>query len=451
MSGKSLQLRLIAAGLLAMLGALALAFLALTLIFERHVERRAAAEAEAHLRTLIAGAGVDAAGRLTLAGTPADPKFAQAYGGLYWQARLDEAPALRSRSLWDVELALPDDAPPDGGVHLHDIAGPRGAPLLAAERLTRIGEGGGGRLRVVVAQDRAAITSARDAFARDLAAALALLAAALAAASFVQVRIGLSPLAAVRARLARVRAGQEPRLPDAFPREVTPLVAEINTLLDERDAAVARARGRAADLAHGLKTPLTALAAHVRALRAAGATPIAGEIEALGDLMRRHVERELSRARIGGRRAGAGATRLRPVVETICAAVARAPRAAGKGFDIDVDPDLTAAIDRADLEELLGVLIDNAARHAAAVVRISAHRAGEALDLEIADDGPGLAPEEALQLAGRGARRDASPDGAGLGLALAREIVEAYAGALDFDRAPEGGLSVRARLPQPPD
>ena len=447
MSGKSLQVRLLAAGLVAMLAALGLAGAGLTLLFERHVERRAVSEAEAHLRTLIAGAGLDAQGRLTLAAVPADPKFAGAYGGLYWQARLDGAPALRSRSLWDVELALPDDAPRDGEAHLHDIAGPRGARLLAVERMARIGEETQARrLRVVVAQDRAIVAAARDAFARDLALALAALAAALALASFVQVRVGLGPLRAVRARLAQVREGAEARLPDVFPREVTPLAAEINTLLDARDAAIARARGRAADLAHGLKTPLTALAAQVRRLREAGQGAVADDIEALGAMMRRHVERELSRARIGGRRAGAGPTRLRPIVESICAAVARAPQAEGKGFDIDVDPALEARIDRADLEELLGALIENAARHARAVVRVAAARQDGALILEIADDGPGLAPEEAEQLSGRGERRDASPDGAGLGLALAADVAAAYGGALAFARAAEGGLSVRARL-----
>lgn len=444
MTGGSLQTRLLAGGLAAMAAALLLAGLALSLMFERHLERRAIAEAEGHLRTLIAGAALAPDGGLTLATPPADPKFAEPYGGLYWQAQENGRGAARSRSLWDFEIALPRDNLGEGGVHAHDLPGPRSAPLLVVERPVVLESPGGGRnFRLAIGIDRAELTRALGDFRRDLIVALGLLGLALGAASVLQVRVGLRPLAAIRDRLHRVRVGEAPRLSGDFPGEVTPLVEEINTLLDNRDAAVARARGRAADLAHGLKTPLTALNSDVRRLRAAGQDAIAEDIAGLGAMMQRHVHRELTHARIAGRRSGAPQTALRPAVEAVAGAVARTPDAAGKVFDFDIDATARARIDRADLEELLGNLVENAVRHARSVVRI----AGSDGQIVVADDGPGLAADDIPRMRERGVRLDGDNRGVGLGLAIVDEIADAYGATVTFERADLGGLAVRIVIP----
>ena len=158
---------------------------------------------------------------------------------------------------------LPPDALADGDLHRHELrGGPGGADLLTVERsVTLPASLGGGRIRVAVAADNREITTAARAFGADLLPALGGLALVLIVAAWVQVTIGLRPLDAVRRRLGEVRAGQTPRLGHAFPDEVQPLAAEVDTLLEAQEAAIARARARAADLAHGLKTPLTVLAA----------------------------------------------------------------------------------------------------------------------------------------------------------------------------------------------
>ena len=448
MSRVSLRLRLLVAGLAAMLAALTLAGFALTLLFERHVERRAVAEAEAHLRTLITGASVSEAGKLLLASLPADPNFNDAYGGLYWQAQEGRSILARSRSLWDAELSLPNDELADGSVHVHPLSGPRKSSLLAVERSVLLTSGGQTRpYRLVVAVDRKEILQARNDFLRDLVVALGLLALALAGAFIAQIRVGLNPLKAVQQSLTRIRTGLQPRLPTDFPAEVTPLASEINTLLDERDAAIERARGRAADLAHGLKTPLTALNANVRRLRDVGQAQTADEIEALGAMMQRHVQRELARARLAGRTSRGQALALRPVIEGVAAAVARAPFATGKAFDFDLDDNQTVEIDRADLEELLGNLIENATRHASAVVRIHAVAGPRSLMLEVADDGPGLNERDRQRLLQRGARLDLSGNGAGLGFSIVGDVVAVYGGTFTLGVADLGGLSARVTLP----
>lgn len=447
MNRGSLQLRLLFAGLAAMVVALVLAGFVLTWLFERHVERRAVAEAEIHLRTLIAGASLDKDSKLLLASAPADPQFGEAYGGLYWQVQDGAGVLARSRSLWDAELALPADHIPDGGVHIHDIPGPRKATLLAVERgFFLTGPGGALPYRIAVAVDRKEIVRARNDFIRDLAIALGLLGLALGAAFVAQVRIGLQPLKAIRDNVLNIRAGKQPRLAADFPTEVMPLADEINILLDERDAAIEKARGRAADLAHGLKTPLTALNGDVRRLREAGQARIADEIESLGAIMQRHVQRELARARLAGRSSALPTVRLRPIVEGIAAAVARTPAAQDKAFDLDVDADTMIEMDRADLEEMIGNLMENAARHARGIIRMHAERSEAGLVLMVEDDGAGVGEKDIERLMQRGVRLDLSGNGAGLGFSIVKDVVMAYGGTLTLGRSSLGGLRAEIRL-----
>src|SRR5690606_6771664 len=170
--------------------------------------------------------------------------------------------------------------------------------------------------RAAVAIDAREIATATRAFAADLLPYLGVLAAVLIAAAYAQVTFGLSPLASVRKRLAAIREGQTTRLGAAFPKEVQPLAAEIDALLEAREREAERARARAADLAHGLKTPLQVLTGDVERLRQKGEADIAADIEQVTTAMRRHVERELARARMksGARTARAN---VREVIDRV--------------------------------------------------------------------------------------------------------------------------------------
>ena len=215
----SLRLRLLAAGAASIILALAIAGFGLLLLFERHVERRMAAELGSHLNQLVSGLARTADGTLDVGAPPAEPRFIQPLSGLYWQiAEEGTDTVLRSRSLWDATLTLPPDVPAAGEVHQHTIPGPGGASLLAVERRIALPASlGGGTIRAAVALDRAEVHAAGLAFASDLVPSLALLAAVLIAAAWVQVGVGLRPLDAVRRRLAQVRSGEAARLGAAFP------------------------------------------------------------------------------------------------------------------------------------------------------------------------------------------------------------------------------------------
>ncbi|MCB1463920.1 MAG: HAMP domain-containing histidine kinase [Nitratireductor sp.] len=441
----SLRVRLFAAGAVSVIAALMLSALGLTLLFQNHVERRIEAELEVQLEQVLAGLGSDADGRLSVAKAPADPRFGRPLSGLYWQVATGRA-LLRSRSLWDQKLALPDDELADGSVHRHHIAGPNGVDLIAVERSVTLPERlGAGTVRVVVAQNANDVAVASRAFAVDLVPYLALLGVFLVGAAYAQITVGLRPLVALRERLTDVRTGKENRLGQGFPDEIRPLAVELDALLEAREEQIARARARAADLAHGLKTPLQVLAGDIERLKSKGETAIAEEIEHVAGTMRRHVDRQLARARMAADNPDA-ATRVHETISRVVAVVSRTPDGARRQWKTGADGDLVARIDPDDLAEALGNLIENAARHASGVVEISARSNDTDITVIVKDDGAGIPSAEIETALSRGGRLDGMPSGTGLGLAIASEIAEAWGGRLELDTA-HGGLAAIFTVP----
>jgi signal transduction histidine kinase len=449
MTRRSLRARLWIGAALSITLALMTAGLGLVTLFERHVERRIGQELRAQLNQLAAAVTVVPQGRVQLAPEPVDPRFNQPLSGLYWQIDGAAQPGLlRSRSLWDHIVELADDDLDPGTVHAHEVIGPDEQRLLVRER--RILLQSGGRLmplRLMVGVDRAELKAARDAFVADMLPYLALIALVLAAATLVQVQTGLAPLDAVRRGLGEIRTGRARRLGEAYPDEVMPLVGEVNGLLAAREQALERARAWTADLAHGLKTPLGALVADAQRLREQGNAPLAEDLEHLATSMRRRVDRELVRARL---RAGADVHQAHADVVEILHRLLRTLRRTPEGGRLDwriVAPaHANAALIADDLMELLGNLLENAAKWARREVDVLVTLA-EQIEIRIDDDGPGVPVEQLPRLGERGLRLDERRQGSGLGLAIARDVVDAYGGALVFAAAPKGGLSVSIRLP----
>lgn len=443
MNRHSLRLRLVAGGIVAILIALGIAGGALVVVFERHVSRTLAQDLDVHLKQLLANIDVDPQGKLVLTQIPVDPRFADPLAGLYWQVGDDHGQLLRSRSLWDSAMELPADRLAPGETHQHETTGPGGQRVLVAERAVSLAAGGKPvNIRLAVAEDLARVSEASSAFAKDLSIALVLLSCVLALATWIQVGVGLRPLVALRRGVADIRAGQIHRLPSSVPTEVYPLVEEVNALIDAQEREIERSRGRAADLAHGLKTPLAALAADALRLRERGERDIARDIDAVGEAMGRHVDRELARARVRGRARGGAAisASVKPLVGSILATLTRTPEGAQVRFENLVADDLCVPLDRTDLAEVLGNLIENAARHAAACVRITTGESRPSLVVE--DDGEGIEPTHLSRVLERGARLDERGGAAGLGLAIVQDVLDAYEWGLELSKSELGGLKV---------
>ncbi len=444
MSWTSLRLRLVLAGGAAVLVSLTIAAIGLALLFERHVERRAVEELSADLDQLAAGIERNAGGALEVAAPPADQRYRQPLSGRYWEILTPDG-ALTSRSLWDTPLALPPEQGAAGALRRYPLEGPEGETLLVIERRLLLPERAGATtVRAAVAMDRAELRVASRDFLRDLIPYIGLLAATLIAAGWWQVAVGLKPLKAVGARVAAVRSGAAARLGADFPDEVRPLAAEVDELIAAREADIAGARARAADLAHGLKTPLQALFGEARLLSERGERDAAEGIEEIVTAMRRHVDRELSRARI----ASAGRAAICDagvVVERVLRVLRRTPAGAAIDWRSRGLDGLGLRIEADDLTEALGAVLENAGAHARTAVEISALRDGAMVEIRVRDDGPGVAEARLAELTVRGARLDAKGAGAGLGLAIASEICAAAGGALALRNA-DPGLEVALRL-----
>jgi signal transduction histidine kinase len=440
MNGRSIRLRLLVASAVSVVVALAIAGFGLTLLFERHVERRIEQELTDHLNQLIAAIAVAADGTVSMTNSPTDPRFASPLSGLYWQVEdLASGARMRSRSLWDSTLPAPSEADP-GALEAGEIRGPGGSLLVAVVRTIDITAGGTNhRFRLVVAEDHGDVDIASRDFGYDLMPALAILALVLIVAAGVQVTVGLLPLERLRRAVSDIVAGRTTRLADDAPREVQPLATEINRLLEAQEKALGKARTRAADLAHGLKTPLQVLSADVRALRERGETALADEIDQVAGTIRRHVERELARAR-------AAPSASLPVVRSVVADVAgrviavvkRTPRGERLTFKVDIAPGVTATVDETDLAEVLGNLVENASRFAASTVKIAAREALTETRIEVSDDGPGIPPEAVPAALARGGRVDLRGNGSGLGLAIVSDVVEAYGGTFTMESGAPG-------------
>jgi signal transduction histidine kinase len=436
----SLRLRLIAGGVAAILIALAVAGAGLTLLFERHVARTMADDLDVHLKQLLAA--IDAEGRLVLRQLPTDPRFSDPLSGLYWQVSSDRGDLLRSRSLWDTTLALPADEPSPEEAHRHELSGPGDTRVLVAERRISLNVGGERvPVRIAVAADLARVSAAATAFARDLAIALGLLGLVLAIGTSIQVMLGLRSLAALRRGVADVRAGRLHRLPATVPVEVGPLVEEVNALLDMQDYEIERSRGRAADLAHGLKTPLAALVSDANRLHQRGEHVIAREIEGVANAMGRHVDRELARARLRGtaHRGPCVSAEVAPLVRSLIATLERTQDGSRITFDSQIAAAMKVALDRVDLAEVLGNLLDNAARHARSCVRVTSSTDVADPWIAVEDDGAGIAPAARAGVLATGARLDERGE-TGLGLAIVQDVLTAYAWRLALGTSELGGL-----------
>jgi signal transduction histidine kinase len=267
-------------------------------------------------------------------------------------------------------------------------------------------------------------------------------------AGFWQVRRGLSPINNLRARLAGLHEGRDRRVEGTYPAEVQPLVNDLNALLDLRERAVQRAVAKAGDLAHGLKTPLAILAQEAERASGAGHLEVAAAVTQQVDRMRRQVDYHLAHARAAASGAAPGARcSIRESAEGLARAMLRLHAERGIAIDVRVPPDLLVRVQREDLDEMLGNLLDNACKWGRSHVAIDASHTSGGVEASVDDDGSGLPDRMREAVLQRGVRADEAAPGSGLGLAIVRDLAEVYGGSISLDASPTGGLRARLRLP----
>ena len=444
----SLRTRLLAVAVVSIVATLVVAGLSLGAVFERQVLKRVDQELQVRWDELAAAMSLDASGAPELSRELTDPRYHTPYSGAYWQVAEAGAVVNSSRSLWDTTLDTSDRSHTYNDSGSFETPGPDGAAVYVLSRPVTLA---GRTFELDVGLDHDGLDALRAAFERDMVLILGPIAAVLAIGAWFQIRQSLSPLRDLDQELKAVHNGAQAQLGGTFPREVEPVVDDLNRLLQRQEQLVRRARDRAGALAHGLKTPITILSGEARRLERRGETEAAAKINGQLALIRRHVDRELARARTAGAAAAAGvSTNAAATIDRLIRLMRHMPHGEEIEWKNEVPADLVVRIEPDDFGEVVGNLLDNARKWAKARVVIRGIEAGGTARIAVLDDGPGFsdgAPDPDLD---RGLAQ--GPDSTGLGLGIVHDILSEYGVTLKVEDA--GGLcSVSFGLPadRPPE
>ena len=392
------------------------------------------------LTAMIASSEIDSDGEVLFNRPPADQRFLEPYSGLYYQISGGGRDPFQSRSLWDRRLNVAPHV--DTEAHYYDSDEFPNEKLRIIERDVRL-PGSPVRWRFQVAQSRDVLNEQIGVLRRTMVRSFGLLGLGLILLAAIQAVYGLWPLRRVRRAIAAIRSGRKSRIEETLPREIEPLTEELNALLAHNETQAEEARRHAGNLAHALKTPLTV----ITNAATAKAEDLGATVIREATTMRRQVDHHLARARAVGRRAsGHARAPVWPSLEAVERAVSRLyPNVT---VDLAGDRQAGARVERQDLDEMLGNLIENAAKYGGGRVFVTVKAMPQAVEIEVEDDGKGIPEAERGAIFDRGARLDTDKPGTGLALAIVRDVAEIYGGSIALEESEDlGGLLARLSLP----
>ncbi len=406
----------------------------------------------AHAYNLMGAVDADSTGALKSTPSLGDPRFLAPGSGWYWAvaaADRPERPLLSSPALARETL----DLPPTSEIPFDDVfrrtyvqVDQAGLRVQRLEAQLYFGEADK-LFQVMISGNRSELERGIGEFNRYLFLFLGLFCAGTIVATALIIRFGFRPLVEATDALIAVRHGEADHVKGDFPAEIKPFVSATNDLIAANRDVLERSRTQVGNLAHALKTPLAVVINE----SAAGIGVRNERIGGQAQLMQQQITSYLSKAQISAqRRTITAGTAVMPAIEKLAATMAKLFR----HVDFDVEPiesDLSFRGELHDFEEIVGNLLENAAKHANAYVRISVQSADTdipSIQMVVDDDGPGIAPEEFDEAVQRGVRLDETTPGSGLGLSIVRDIVDDYGGRLEMEESDLGGLKVAVFLPR---
>lgn len=451
----SIARRLLIAAAVWSLAVLVVAGLSLNALYRAEIERQLEDSIGATILTLATAVDSTEAGEIVYSETalPNDERYGRTYSGMYWAFLVLGAENRvlrtdRSRSFYDAELNVPQErvdaaVSRPGQVQYTDGGGPDSKTLRYGLRAVRLPD----RLNPVVLYagiDRTAADEAAGRFGFRLAMALGVLALGLVGGVLFLIRYGLLPLRLIRRSLADVRSGRQERLEGEYPEELAPLVGEINTLISHNREVVERARTQVGNLAHALKTPLAVL----RNEAESGEDKLSEVVRRQTESMRSNVDHYLKRAQAAAQAEVLGARAdVGEAADGIARMLERLHRDKDLAIFVDAGDGAVFRGERGDLDELIGNLLENAAKWCKARVNVTARRIGDTVEIVVDDDGKGLPAEDREAALERGRRLDETAPGTGLGLSIVTDLAEIYGGDFHLEDSPIGGLRARLVLP----
>ena len=254
----------------------------------------------------------------------------------------------------------------------------------------------------------------------------------------------LRPIGHLTAQVRELETSQRENLDDNPPQELRSLVRNLNLLLLNERQRYTRYRTTLSDLTHSLKTPLAVLQSTLRSLRGGKALTI----EQAEPVMLEQISRISQQIGYYLHRASMQADHnplqrdfhsVSALLDSLCSALNKVYQRKGISITLDISPELLFVGDQNDFMEVLGNVLDNACKYCLEFVEVSARQTDKALYLFIDDDGPGIPESKRDLIFVRGQRADTLRPGQGLGLAVARDILEQYAGEIVATTSSLGG------------
>jgi two-component system sensor histidine kinase PhoQ len=438
-AGGSIRARLIVGAAFVLLGFLALAGYAVQRAHDDSARDAQFARLQSTVYLLLAGAELDAQGKLVMPPSFPEPRLSLPASGLYASvANLNRNEHWQSPSSVGMDLPF---APGEGiGRWTQQVVRKRDASFLATTYAVRWDVGGlQAPLVVSVLQDVAPLEREGAAFKRTLWAWLGATALVLLVSQTLLLEWALAPLGRVAREVREMEEGRQERIAGRYPREIAALTGNINALVQNERVRQTRYGEALSYLAHSLKTPLAVLRASSDDAARLPAV-VSEQVARMDDI----VQHQLARAAAGSSALFAAPVELAPIIDRIRASLEKVYAGKQVTFDVQCDRALSWRIDEGEAFELLGNLMDNAAKWSRRQVRVEARREAGVLHVVVEDDGAGFSnTQEVLKLHVRG---DERVPGHGVGLAVVSEIVRAHGGSLDLGRSALGGAKVHATM-----
>ena len=304
----------------------------------------------------------------------------------------------------------------------------------------------GEKFRVVVAKSARGMTSDSDHVQKNIIALFFCTLALVLISQLISNYFIITPIRDFEGEVRQIEAGAQKAIEKAYPIELMEVKSAINTLINVEKGQKQRYRESLENLAHSLKTPLSALLATAQSkyqMKGDDQADLMNEIRHMSDI----VAYQLKRAVVRAPNAMVEQVALRPVLFRLRDSLYKVYYDKDFEIIINVDEFDKVRLESDDLIELFGNLVNNACRFCSESVEISAKNETNFLVVDIDDDGMGFGVDSPSELLKRGMRDDSKTEGQGIGLAISAELVEAVGGRIELKASPKVGARVRLYLP----
>ncbi|HZF15142.1 MAG TPA: ATP-binding protein [Steroidobacteraceae bacterium] len=447
---RSLSARLLLSLLVLLLLFFGVTIAALDSVFRDLSERSLRELLDVQVLTLISASDVDAAGGIAPPVALLDSRYSNPGSGLYGEIRDSTGATMwRSPSMTGAGVAFGPPLPQ--GQRRYDTIRTTGGDALVSLSAGFHWEVDPHTARDYVFSVAASLAPARAQLARfrtQLLLWFGGLAAVLLVAVALLLRRVLAPLRRITREVGAVQAGQAVELGDGYPTELAGVTQAVNALMNSERLRLERYRNTLGNLAHSLKTPIAVMRSVLGEKHDSSGSDriVVEQVKRMDDIVQHQLRRATAS---GGATLGQTAIPALPVFTELRVALLRAYAAKDLSILIECEAGVQFIGERGDLLELLGNIADNACKYCKTTVRIRAqvHGTDRPLRITIEDDGAGIPDAARTRIFERGVRVDESTSGQGLGLSMARDIVEQYRGRLAVGESELGGTQIELALP----